>query len=117
AGDCRGEQRVPGGDHPHGRDELRGGGVLEEEAAGAGAQRVEDVLVEIERCEHEDLGGVATAGDPSGRFNPVELRHADVHQDDVRVEITRQCDGLQPIGGFADDVDVRFVVQDHSEAG
>ena len=44
----RGEQRVAARDDPHGLAELVRRGVLEQEPAGAGAQRREDVLVEVE---------------------------------------------------------------------
>ena len=54
AGDRGGEHGVSGGDRAHGLDDLVGGGVLEQEAAGAGAQRVDDVLVEPERGEDQD---------------------------------------------------------------
>src|SRR3954468_203764 len=45
--------RRGGGDEADAVGELVGGDVLEEEPAGARAQRVVDVLVEVERREHE----------------------------------------------------------------
>ena len=43
----------PCGDHADAVHQLLGGHVLQEEAARAGAQRVVDVLVEVERGEHQ----------------------------------------------------------------
>src|SRR5699024_12013246 len=58
-GDRGGQQRIAAGDHAHGGDEVLGGGVLEEESAGTGAQGGEDVFVCVEGREHDDPRGVA----------------------------------------------------------
>ena len=52
AGDRRGQQGVAGGDHPHRVDQLLRRRVLEQEPAGAGAQRGVHVVVEVERRQH-----------------------------------------------------------------
>jgi len=52
-GDGRRDQGVAGGDDVDGGDQLLRRDVLEQEAAGAGAERIVDVLVEVERGEHE----------------------------------------------------------------
>ena len=79
ARDGGGEHGVAGGDRAHGVDDLAGRRVLEQEAAGAGAQRLDDVLVEAEGGEDED----ALARQPPRRLDAVHARHADVHQHDV----------------------------------
>ena len=58
--------------------------VLQQEAAGAGAQRLVDVVVEVERGEdqHPRVGRRA-ARDLPGRRDAVEDRHPHVHQDHV----------------------------------
>ena len=76
------QQRVAGGDHPHGAHQLLRRDVLGDEAAGAGAQRLDDVLVEAERRQHQH----AMVGQPLDRLDPVEVRHPDVHQDHVRAQ-------------------------------
>src|ERR1022692_1607259 len=48
AGDGRREQRLTGRDDPYRVEEPLRGDVLEQEAAGSGAQRVVDVLVQVE---------------------------------------------------------------------
>ena len=52
-----GEEHLAVGDDPDGPDELIGANVLEEEAARAGPQRLEGVLVDVERREDQDLDG------------------------------------------------------------
>src|SRR3712207_6679030 len=84
--DLRREQRLPGGDGADGVDELLGRVVLEHEAARSRAQRVIDVLVERERREDEDPRRAAGGEDTARRLEAVHLRHADVHQDDRRLE-------------------------------
>ena len=54
SGDRGREERFARRHDPDGGHELVGGGVLEQESAGAGAQRLVDVLVEVERGEDED---------------------------------------------------------------
>ena len=60
-------------------------GVLQEEPGRAGADRLEHVLVEVERGQHHDVhrreGGIGD--DRAGRRQPVDVRHPDVHHDDV----------------------------------
>ena len=59
AGDRGREQRVAARHDADAVGELLGRDVLEQEAAGARAQRVVDVLVEVEGREHQDLRAVA----------------------------------------------------------
>ena len=58
ARDGRGEQRLAAGDGADPVDELGGRRVLEQEAARAGLERVEDVLVEVVGGEHEHARGM-----------------------------------------------------------
>ena len=57
-GDRGREQRAAVGDDADRGQQLVLGGVLEQEAARAGAQRLVDVLVEVEGGEHEHARGV-----------------------------------------------------------
>jgi hypothetical protein len=85
-----GEQGVAGGDHADGVDEFGGGGVLEEEAAGAGAQRRIHVLIQVEGREHQHSwpGGAGGGEDLAGCLQSVHDRHPDVHQDDVGPQVS-----------------------------
>ena len=58
AGDRRCEQGIAGRQHPHGGDQVVRRGVLQQEAAGTGAYRLVDVVVEVERRQDQDLGAV-----------------------------------------------------------
>ena len=98
-------------------DELFGWDVLEQESARAGVQGVEDVLVEVEGGQHEHARGVRGLHDPPGGLEPVDGRHADVHEDDVGPGATRSVDGLGAILGLADHVEVGLGLEDHPKAG
>jgi hypothetical protein len=98
------------------RDELLRRGVLEEEAARAGAQPVVDVLVEIEGREDEDARGGLHRREASGRLEPVDVGHPDVHQRDVGSKAPDGGHGLLPVGGFAEDLDARLLVEQGAKA-
>src|SRR5690606_9252059 len=44
--------------------------------------------------------------DLPGGLNPAHHRHQQVHHDDVRLELAGQRDGLAPVLGLADDLEV-----------
>ena len=58
----------------------------------------------------------AAVDEPPGRLEPVEVRHADVHQDDVGVELAGCPERLLAVARLADDLDVRLRLEDHAEA-
>ena len=111
----RRQQRLAAGDGADPVGELVGRGVLEQEAAGAGLQRVVDVLVEVVGRQDEHAGRVA-GGDPAGRGNAVELGHADVHEHDVGRQARDAVDGLVAVRRLADDLDVGVVLEHEPEA-
>ena len=85
-------------------NQFGGGGVLEQETAGAGPQRLIHVVVEVEGGEHQHprpgrAGRVAE--DPAGRLQPVHDRHPHVHQDNVGPQMPRQADRFGAVGGLA----------------
>jgi hypothetical protein len=86
ASDGWGKHGFAGRHGAHGSDQLITAGVLEEETARAGLEGVVDVLVQIEGGQHQDPRAGATLDEPGGCFDAVHLGHADVHQDDVRVQ-------------------------------
>ncbi len=51
------------------------------------------------------------------RLDPVELGHADVHQDDVGLQPLGLLDRVEAVGGLADDLEVILGVEDHAEPG
>jgi hypothetical protein len=50
-------------------------------------------------------GALVAAEDPAGRFEPVQLSHADVHEHDVRVMPLGVDCRLDPAHGLGDHVD------------
>ena len=50
-------------------------------------------------------------------LDAVELGHADVHQDDVGLQPLGLLDGVEAVGGLADDLEVVLGVEDHAEPG
>jgi hypothetical protein len=121
AGDGRGEQRVAPADQPDRGDQVLGGDVLEQEAAGPGGQRRVDVLVQVERGEDDDphFGLLPVSPlrgqDPPGRLEPVHLGHPDIHQHDVRPVLQRGRDRLPAVRGLGHHRDARGA-QDQPEA-
>ena len=89
ARDGGGEQRLAAGDDADRGGDLLGRRVLEHEAARAGAQRVVDVGVEPEGGQDQHARAWLRRDDPSGRLDPVEDGHADVHQHDVGAQAAR----------------------------
>nr|BFE69108.1 hypothetical protein GCM10020092_024090 [Actinoplanes digitatis] len=93
--------------------------VLEQEAAGAGAQRGVDVLVQVEGRDDHDGDRVRHlgSGQRAGGLDAVEAGHPDVEEAHVGAQVPGQFDGAVPVGGLADDLDVRLRVEDHRESG
>src|SRR6266542_2651236 len=63
------------------------------------------------------ISSAAGPGKPPGRLEPVQPRHAHVHQHHVGLQAARGLHRLQPVGGLADNLDVSLRLQDHPEAG
>ena len=118
AGDPGRQERLALGDHRMACEQVGRLRVLEQEPAGAGSQRLEHVLVEVERREHQHPGARAggVVGDASGGLDPVHVGHADVHQHDVGVVAGGQVDGLAAGGGLTHDLDAGIVLEEHGEA-
>lgn len=117
AGHRRGEDRLAGGGSTHRLDDLCRRCVLEEEAAGPGTQRPEDLRVAVEGGENEDGGRVAQGADPGGGPDPVYARHPQIHQHHVdRVPVQRSRD-LGAVGGLPHDDDAVRTVEHHGQPG
>ena len=115
--DGGGEERLPAGDGADRVEELLGRLVLQHEPAGARAERFVDVLVEVERRQDEDAGRGIGGDDAPGRLEPVELGHADVHQDDGRLEAGGLLDRLEAVARLGDDLDVLLAGEQHPKSG
>jgi hypothetical protein len=114
------DERVPAGHDAHGRDEVLRQRVLEQEAARAGAQRVVDVRVEVERREHEDGDGVLELElleETARRLQPVDVGHLDVHEHDVRAATPDEVEDRPPVRRLAADRHAGLALEDRAEAG
>ena len=89
-GHCRRQQRLATGNDPDCSDDLLGWCVFEHEAARTGPQCVVHVGVQTERRQDQDARVRVGADDPAGRFDAIEHRHANVHEDDVRSQPARR---------------------------
>ena len=114
-----GEQGVTGGHDADRVDQFGGGGVLEQEAAGAGPQRLIHVVVEVERGEHQHprpLRAGRGAEDLAGGLQAVHHRHPHVHQDHVGVQVPRLADRVGAVRGLAHHHQARLGGEDRGEA-
>jgi hypothetical protein len=113
----RRKQRLAGRDQPDSEDQLIGWAVLQQETAGSGAQRLVDVLVVAERRQDQHARGqIGVFQQPSAGGDSVHVRHADVHQRNVRPGSTCGLDRLQTILGLGHDLDVGFALEDHAQS-
>jgi hypothetical protein len=105
----RGQQSVAAGDHPDRVDQLGRFDTLAQEAAGPGPDRVEHVLVHLERGQDQHLHPRQrlVRGDHPGRSETVHLRHPDVHQHHVGPLGPGQFDRVPPVRRLSDDLQVR----------
>lgn len=117
--DAGGEQGVTVGHHTHGLHQIGGFGVLHQESGGPGAHGLEDVLVEFEGGQHHHpyLGKFRGRGDFAGGGQPVQHRHANIHEHHIRAEFPGQPHRLFAIGGLADYLDIVLRVQQCRESG
>src|SRR4051794_8048507 len=102
--------RVPGeGDLDRGQQVVRGEG-LDDVRERAGLAGLLDELLLAERREEHD-GGDVVAREPLRRLDAVELRHPNVHHDEVGAQLRGELDGRLTVTRFADDVE-SVVAQD-----
>jgi hypothetical protein len=80
--------------------------VLEQESAGAGAQRPEHVIVGVERGQDDDLRRVPAGAQQLGGRQPVHPGHPDVHQHHVGPVLVHRAHDLGAVGDLRHDGDV-----------
>ena len=94
-----------------------GGSSLRTKPLAPALERLVDVFVEVEGREDQDPGGGIGREDAPGGLEAVELRHADVHQDDGRVKALRLAHCLEPVARLGHHLDVLLAGQQHAEPG
>src|SRR5690606_34220096 len=90
-------------------------GGLEEISGRPGTKALEDVFVDLETRQHQHPG-TRLLGDGAGRGDPVDMWHADVHEDDIRVERARLRHRDRAVGGFAHHLDVLARIEQEPQA-
>src|SRR5436305_1205705 len=100
------EERVAFVHGAYAGDELVPRRRLEEKSGGAGAECIDYVLVEIEGGQDQHAQGGAVGKQASGRLDPAQLRHADVHEHDVRAELACPLERLLAVTRLTDALDV-----------
>ena len=105
--------------HPDARQHLLDHDRLGDVVDAAGLEAFDDVLGLAEPGHQDDghVGEHLVASERAAGFEAVHARHHRVHQDDVRAQVSGQAHRLGPVPGFADDVDVAGLLQDHPEPG
>ena len=116
AGGARPEDGLTTGDAAQDRGDLVFIGVLEQVAACAGTHRGQQQLVVLEHREHDDADRRVGGGDAAGRLDPVELGHAQVHDDEIGGELIGELDDFVSVGGDGDDVDAVELADQMGEA-
>jgi hypothetical protein len=104
AGDRGGEQGLAGVHGAHCGGELLGRDGLEQESARACPKGRVDVLVHVEGGQDQHSAAGSGCGDQPSGLDAVQLRHPDVDQRDVRIQVAHQPDGVESGAALADDL-------------
>ncbi len=67
-------------------------------------------------CQQKNVGLGGGLQNPARGFEPVELRHRHVEQDDIGLESQRQLNSFAPVCGFAAQFPVRMRFQQRTQA-
>ena len=67
-------------------------------------------------AQDHDLRRGEVLDDAAGGLDAIDLRHGDIHDDDVGFEGLGQADGVGAIAGLPDDFHVGLLVEDELEA-
>ena len=73
-------------------------GSLDDVAAGAGAEGLDDYVVFVEHGHHDDADVWSCVADARGRFGAIHSGHGKVHQHHVGLEVERRRDCARAVG-------------------
>ena len=90
--------------------------VLQQIAAGAGPDRLEQVLFLVADRQHHDLRARRDVLGGAARLDATALRHPDVHEHDVGQRLPGHGYRLGAVARLPDQVDVVLFVEDHLQA-
>jgi len=114
--DLGGERALPAGRREERLLDLRGAGVLGEEAARAGLESGEDALVVGVGGEDHDGEAGSGLGEAASGLDAVDPWHVEVHEDDVGPVRLHQVERLLAVGRGARNGDGVEQAQQHLEA-
>ena len=115
--DCRIDHRPARGDRVDGPEDVLRRRLLQYECARARTEGGEHVFVQTERRQHDDARAALRLREPACCFDPVEDRHAHVHQDHVRPDRFGLPDSVEAVARLTHDRDRRIGVDDAAQAG
>ena len=99
-------------DAPH---QQVGGGLLQHDAARAQAHRANHVAVIFRGGEHDHARGQLSKFTSSSTAKPIFVRHAQIEQQNVGLELSQHFDAFVPVGSLADDGDFVFAVEQFAQ--
>jgi hypothetical protein len=82
-------------------DQLSRVRIFQHVSHGAGFDRRKDLVVANKAGQHQHVGVRLLGGNLPGGFNPVHLRHEQVHQNDIRFELFGLINGFQAVLCFS----------------
>jgi hypothetical protein len=97
-------------------DHLLAGGLLGHVAERSGRQRLVDVLRARVGREHHDLRLRNPVPDPSHGLDPVQPWHRHLEDRDVGHQLARETNGLVPVTGQRDDLDLWLSLEEQLQA-
>jgi hypothetical protein len=101
---------------PYRGHQVLGGQVLEQKTGGARFDRAIHVFIEIECRQDQDPGPPTRRDDLLRSLNAVEIRHSNVHQENVGLLAERKLNCAFAIRSFADHLHVRLSFDYPSQA-
>src|SRR5205823_4361351 len=113
------QQRIAPGYDANGLQQFRGFDVLHHKTTGTGAERLEHILVHLERGQdqHPQPRQGSISHDSPSRFEAINAGHTDVHQHHVGSRLPSPADGLLAVGRLSDDLDIGGRTEKHLEPG
>jgi len=97
-------------------DEKIGGGLLQDDAAGAEAHGADDVAVIFSGSKDDDARGKLIEVDFLKDSETVFIRHAKIEEKNFRFELGEKLDALGAVLSFTDDSDILVAVEELAEA-
>src|SRR5207248_3211349 len=113
------QQRIAPGYDANGLQQFRGFDVLHHKTTGTGAERLEHILVHLERGQdqHAQPRQGSISHDSPSRFETINAGHTDVHQHHVGALLSSPADGLLAVGRLSHDLDIGGRTEKHLEPG